>query len=170
MLGWCSMPLAHYPHFSEKFPLPLSITRLHVPPFQRRSCPTAHCTPCSCHCTPKVRLSAPAAPYSSTRPLVAENDFVASAPALSPLDLRPPLSNPVGIYVAAIAIKGRVARDEEHIGTPASGRVRVILLKTRRRRGASPGPMETTTRSSSKGSVWALPGGTQTEPSPLMGN
>ena len=64
------------------------------------------------------------------------------------------------------SIKGRVARDEEHIGTPGSGRVRVILLKTRRRLGASPGPIETTTRSSSKGSVWALSGGTQTEPSP----
>ena len=88
---------------------------------------------------------------------------LAVRPSLVYVCVRQPPSSPV-------LIKGRVARDEEHIGTPGSGRVRVILLKTRRRRGASPGPMETTTRSSSKGSVWALPGGTQTEPSPLMGN
>jgi hypothetical protein len=51
--------------------------------------------------TPKVLRSVPAAPRSSFRTLVAENDFVKSAPALLPLDL---LSHPVGIQVAAIAL------------------------------------------------------------------
>ena len=61
----------------------------------------------------------------------------------------------------------------------ASGARRRTHWDARKRQGKSdftqnppppPGPMETTTRSSSKGSVWALSGGTQTEPSPLRGN
>ena len=32
----------------------------------------------------------------------------------------------MGIYVAAIAIKGRVAHDEVHVETPGSGRVRAF--------------------------------------------
>ena len=36
--------------------------------------------------------------------VVADVDFVTSAPALSPLDQQPPISHLVGIYVAAIAV------------------------------------------------------------------
>jgi hypothetical protein len=43
----------------------------------------------------------------------------------------------------SLPIKGRVARDEEHIEAPGSSRIREILLKSRRRRGASPGPIVT---------------------------
>ena len=82
----------------------------------------------------------PAAPRSSPKLLVAEIDFVASAPASSPLDPRPPLRHPVGIFVAALAIKGQVARDEDTQRESGGSRVRGSLLNTRHRRGTSPGP------------------------------
>ena len=94
--------------------------------------------------------------------LVAETDFVATAPALSPLDPWPPLRHPVGIYVAAIAIKGLVARDNEHVETPGGGRVRAVYsipaaAGKRARAPKTASARETTTRSSSKGSDWAMP-------------
>ena len=42
--------------------------------------------------------------------------------------------------MAALAIKGQVARDEDTQREPGGSRVRASLLNTRRRRGTSPGP------------------------------
>ena len=59
-------------------------------------------------------------------------------------------------------IKGLVARDNEHVETPGGGRVRAVYsipaaAGKRARAPKTASARETTTRSSSKGSDWAMP-------------
>ncbi len=63
---------------------------------------------------------------------------------------------------AAWQIKGLVARDNEHVETPGGGRVRAVYsipaaAGKRARAPKTASARETTTRSSSKGSDWAMP-------------
>ena len=121
-------------------PAPCHATPARFPVTRAASRPSPQ-SPSHCFFAPPARpRNRPAVPRSSPKPLVAEIDFVASAPAISPLDPRPPLRHPVVIYVAALAIKGQVARDEDTQRESGGSRVRGSLLNTRRRRGASPGP------------------------------